>query len=194
MNAVTNIFGKELKEMILKRKGKVVLRPDSGYPPEVSLNILKSLWKSYGGKTNSSGYKVLDPHIGVIYGDGINRVSIERILFNVTTLGGFAPSNIIFGMGGALLQKVDRDTLKFAIKCSWAKIGDKEIDVYKDPITDPGKASKRGRLKLIDFDNGIKTTAEAHPYTDIMVTVFENGKLFNELTFDQIRKNAEVTK
>jgi nicotinamide phosphoribosyltransferase len=193
MNAVDNIFGKELKDKILKRSGKFVVRPDSGNPITVSLDILESLWKNFGG-TKKLGYKVLDPHVGVIYGDGIDIASIDRILFNCVDIGGFAPSNIVFGMGGALLQQLNRDTQKFAFKCSAARINGKWIDIYKDPVTDTGKTSKKGRQVLLKNEAGEYITSN-NPWStpnDVMQTVFENGVITKEYTFDEVRKNAEL--
>ena len=191
MNAVDNLFGKVLKDKILARKGKLVVRPDSGYPPQISVDVLRSLWNSFGGTVNDQGYKVLDPHVGVIYGDGIDIESIDRILFNVVDLNGFAPSNIVFGCGSALLQQVNRDTQQFAFKCSAAQINGKWVDIWKDPVTDAGKASKRGRQILLKEDAGYRTSN--NPWEspqDVMQVVFENGIIRKEYTFDEVRKNA----
>ena len=192
MNAVDNIFGKQLKDKILARKGKIVVRPDSGYPPQVAVDVLKSLWASFGGTVNDEGYKVLDPHVGMIYGDGIDIDSIDRILMNVVDLNGFAPSNIVFGMGGALLQQVNRDTQQFAFKCSAAQINDKWVDIWKEPVTDSGKISKKGRLTLLANDKGEYYTSNnvwTSP-SDVMQLVFENGEIKKEYTFDEVRANA----
>lgn len=192
MNAVDNIFGKQLKDKILARKGKLVVRPDSGYPPQIAVDVLESLWKNFGGTVNENGYKVLDQHVGVIYGDGIDIDSIDRILMNVVDLHGFAPSNIVFGMGGALLQQVNRDTEKFAFKCSAACINDKWVDIWKDPVTDTGKTSKPGRLVLLKDEKGEYSTSNnmwASPQ-DVMQVVFENGEIKKEYTFDEVRANA----
>jgi nicotinamide phosphoribosyltransferase len=113
--------------------------------------------------------KVLN-NVKVLQGDGVDLKQIERILKFVTN-SGYAPENIVFGSGGALLQKVNRDTYKFAMKASAVLTTEnKWEDIYKDPITDPGKRSKSGR-----FDN-IKTT------------VYHNGELINETDFERIRK------
>jgi nicotinamide phosphoribosyltransferase len=167
------------------------VRPDSGYPPQISVDVLKSLWNSFGGTVNAEGYKVLDPHVGVIYGDGIDIESIDRILFNVVDLNGFAPSNIVFGCGGALLQQVNRDTQQFAFKCSAAQINGKWVDIWKDPVTDTGKASKRGRQFLLK-EEGVYRTSN-NPWEspqDVMQVVFENGVIRKTYTFDEVRKNA----
>jgi nicotinamide phosphoribosyltransferase len=151
-HAVKEYFCKELKDLILSRKGTIVVRPDTGFPPEVSTEIINMLWDSYGGTINDNGYKVLDPHIKIIYGDGIDGEMISRILHDVVTIHKFAPSNIIFGSGGAILQKHNRDTLRFAIKCSAIKRNNQWIDVCK---TTEGKQSKAGRFDLpLVYENG----------------------------------------
>jgi nicotinamide phosphoribosyltransferase len=193
-NAVNNIFGKQLKEKILKRKGKIVLRPDSGYPPDIAREIIWSLWKNFGGTENAAGYKVLNPKVGVIYGDGIDIQMIGSILFKVVDMGEFAPSNIIFGMGGALLQQVNRDTHQFAFKCSAAKINDAWQEIYKQPKTDSTKDSKCGRLTLLKTKDGYETVNDRinspDSPDDQLVTVFENGYLLKPYTLQEVRDLA----
>jgi nicotinamide phosphoribosyltransferase len=156
----------------------------------VSVEVLQMLWNRFGGTTNAKGFKVLDPHVGMIYGDGINYQSIDTILAAVVEAG-FCVSNIVFGMGGALLQQVNRDTQQFAIKCCWAKVHGKGREVYKQPKTDSGKNSKRGRLKLVKTTFGtVMTTGEDQPGEDLLVPVFEDGELLHSYTFDEIRATA----
>ena len=190
-------YGKVLKEDILARDGKFVVRPDSGNPPAVAVWTLKSLWKNFGGTVNAKGFKVLNPKIGVIYGDGIDYKAIGEILAAIVGAG-FAVSNIIFGMGGALLQRLDRDTQKMAFKASWGKVDGVGRDVWKETKADPSKASKRGRLALV------RTASKSAPMAtvpesvggddDLLVTVFENGKIVKEYTFEEIRKIANFNK
>lgn len=189
-NAVDNIYGKKLKDKILSREGKLVIRPDSGDPATVAVETIRSLWDSFGGTINKKGFKVLNPKVGVIYGDGINFNSILKILCNVRK-NGFATSNIVFGMGGALLQQVNRDTFKFAIKCSAININDEWKPVFKQPKTDSGKNSKQGMLKLIKDGDEFKTVQIHEPGNDILVEVFRDGQLLNETTFDQIKERAK---
>ncbi len=197
-NACDNIFGKELKDKILKRGGKLVVRPDSGDPSQISIQVLQSLWNSFGGTVNEKGYKILNPKVGVIYGDGINYESINSILFRME-LAGFSTDNLVFGMGGALLQQVNRDTQKFAFKCSAAEINGKWVDVYKDPITDNGKRSKRGKLELIkDYDTGnyetvnVKDVEKKYGKSECLNTVFENGKIIQEYSFEEVRAMTNI--
>jgi nicotinamide phosphoribosyltransferase len=193
VEAVSNIIGVKLKEKILARKGKVVCRPDSGDPVKVSVEVLQILWNRFGGTTNpETGYKILDPHVGVIYGDGINYRSIGDILEAVVAAG-FCVSNIVFGMGGKLLQGVDRDTQKFAFKCSWAQVNGKGREVFKQPKTDSGKNSKKGLIKLArtEFNQLCTIPLTDTKYDDILVPVFENGEILRSWTLDEVRKLAD---
>jgi nicotinamide phosphoribosyltransferase len=137
-NACEKLWGEQLQNKILNREGTLVVRPDSGEPKEVVLKAVNILGEKLGYTTNAKGFKVLDPHIRVIQGDGVHYDSIGEILDNLKQHG-WSADNIAFGMGGALLQKLDRDTQKFAFKCSCACVDGKERDVFKDPITDNGK-------------------------------------------------------
>lgn len=175
---------------IKNRKGKVVLRPDSGYPPAISKWTLQTLWEYYGGTTNERGYKVLDPHVGIIYGDGIDYEMIDEILQTITSAG-FAPSNIVFGEGGGLLQKVDRDQQRMAFKASWGRVDGQDVEVFKETKTDVSKASKRGKLKLVKDVNQTFKTVKLHEIgDDELRTVFVDGKLMNTSTFAEVRERA----
>jgi len=193
-NAVRNIFGKQLKEHILNGKAPVFIRPDSGVPHVVALQTLQWLWEDFGGQKNEKGFKVLHPNVRVIYGDGIDLANIRLILETITDAG-FSSENLIFGMGGKLLQGVNRDTFKFAYKLSYAIINGEGEAVFKDPEGDHSKRSKAGILKLI-FENGQYQTVQAHERPDLkdeLEVVFKDGYLMKELTFEQIRQNAANT-
>jgi nicotinamide phosphoribosyltransferase len=191
-DAVDQLFGVELKDKILARDGKFVVRPDSGDPSTMSVAVLQRLWQRFGGTVNALGYKVLNPKIGMIYGDGIDYDSIGDILAAVSGAG-FSVDNIVFGMGGALLQKLDRDTHKFAFKASAVKVAGAWRDVYKDPITDLGKSSKRGRLKLVrDPWGSYETVSEDDLRPDELVTVFENGEILRDYNFEEVRARSEA--
>jgi nicotinamide phosphoribosyltransferase len=195
-NAVEKIWGEDLKEEVINSGSIITLRPDSGDPASVVLKVAMLLDSKFGHTLNSKGYKVLK-NVRIIQGDGINEDSIRDIL---TTLRGFmfSADNVVFGSGGALLQQLNRDTCKFAYKASWALIDGKEVDVYKDPITDPGKRSKRGRLMLYrDRTSGeIFTGLEGHDveqnHEPLLHTVFENGKVIKEWTFEEVRNQSNV--
>lgn len=195
-NAAEKIWGEELKVKVLARKGTLVIRPDSGNPPEVVVNLLTILGRKFGYETNEKGYKVLPPQVRIIQGDGINHISLKTILEALERTG-WSADNIAFGMGGGLLQQCNRDTLRFAFKCSSITVDGIERDVYKKPITDPGKNSKRGRLKLVRIEgaHGAVYTTEKEGDSnrkDLLSTVFEAGMRWNRQTFSDIRANAEV--
>lgn len=189
-NAIEKLWGGELKEEVINSGATIVIRPDSGEPVVVVEKCLQLLEKKFGCTVNNKGFKVLN-NVRIIQGDGVNEVSISAILA-MAMLNGFSASNIAFGMGGALLQQHNRDTSKFAMKCSSVTINDIEVDVFKDPVDDKGKQSKKGRLDLIKHKGTFSTIRLekgqiSSPFS-AMVTVFENGKLLNETTFDEIRK------
>jgi nicotinamide phosphoribosyltransferase len=188
MNAVDKIYGDELKDYILSRDFKLVVRPDSGDPVDVSNKVISTIYEKFGGRVNDMGYITLNPKIGVIYGDGINYDAIKRILDCVVIENKFAPSNIIFGMGGGLLQQLNRDTQRMAFKCSAININGKWIDVYKDPVTDTTKKSKRGRMRVVKVGGKYSTIPyDNEDEPNELVTVFCNGDITKEYTFDQIR-------
>ena len=192
-NAVENIWGGELKQKVIDSGATLVIRPDSGNPADVVLKTLWLLESKFGTTKNNKGFKVLN-YVRVIQGDGINESTIREIL-NSAVGAGFSADNIAFGMGGALLQQLDRDTNKFAMKASAAKINGKWIDVYKDPITDSGKKSKKGRLMLVkdDYNNLRTVTKEAvGDQVEMLETVFCNGTITKEYSLSEVRKNAEV--
>lgn len=179
-----------MRDDIVASGSKLVVRPDSGNPVDVSLQCLDILASYYGVTVNSKGYKVLN-NVGVLYGDGINHTSIGDIL-NALKERGYSAENMVFGQGGALLQSINRDTMKFAMKCSAARVKGEWIDVYKDPITDSGKRSKRGRLALVDVD-GVPTTVRIEDIAgrvNLLEPVFRNGELLRDASFDEIRKLA----
>ena len=191
-NAI-DMWGTELKDMVINGGGTLVIRPDSGDPAVVIPKLLNKLEKYFGATKNEKGYKVLN-NVRLIWGDGINELSINTILMVVMTMNGFSADNIAFGMGGALLQIVNRDTQKFAMKCSAAFIDGKWVDVFKDPVTDPEKKSKSGRFMLIKDNNGFQTIPynEQLAHNDLLKTRYINGVSKNETNFQQIRLNSEA--
>jgi nicotinamide phosphoribosyltransferase len=184
-NAVENLWGGTLKDEVVNSGAVLVVRPDSGNPPEVVLKTAQLLDSKFGSTYNTKGYKVLN-HVRIIQGDGINEESIRQIL-SILEQNGFSATNIAFGMGGALLQQVNRDTQKFAMKCSSAVINNKQVDVYKDPKTDHGKKSKKGRLDLVLLQNKFETVAGDNNFGSVLKTVFENGKITEKYTLSNIR-------
>ena len=195
-NACENIWGGSLREKVIQSGATLVIRPDSGDPESVVRNVLNILDNKFGSKVNSKGFKVLN-YVRVIQGDGVNINSIGQILRGVEE-DGFSVENIAFGMGGALLQHHNRDTQKFAMKCSSITVDGKDVDVYKQPVTDSVKVSKKGRLDLIRVNGShgfayetVKLNSdEMYHSNTVMRIVFENGKILVEDTLDQIRYRA----
>ena len=203
-SAVRNIWIKAgLIDQVKQIGSTVVIRPDSGDPTIVPVDIIEILCNEYGHTVNSKGYKVLPPEVRVIQGDGITIETIPVILENMKQRG-LSASNIAFGMGGGLLQKVDRDTFGFAQKACFAVIDGKAVDVRKNPATDSSKRSKFGHLTLVRKGNEYKTvdmrslTHEGKTedgFSDVMETVYHSGfgKLTTKMyTFDEVRKNAAL--
>ena len=191
--AVEKIWGEQLKQEVIDSGATVVIRPDSGEPVEVVSRVANLLSEKFGFEINSKGYKVLK-NVRIIQGDGVNQDSIKAILERLKSEK-FSASNIAFGIGGSLLQKVNRDTLKFAYKCSAIIVDGKLREVYKQPITDAGKNSKRGRLDLV-LKNGkyetvkLETAETLKTENSVLQTVFENGELLIDDNLDEIRKRA----
>lgn len=190
------------KDRILARDGVFVVRPDSvtlahPQPGDLVVDILNTLWAAYGGTETRKGFRVLDPHVRVLWGDGIDESGIEKII-NRALLSGYSPENLVFGMGGGLLQKLNRDTQRFAFKSSAQRRDGVWHDVFKRPL-DSSKASKRGRLRLErDTLGRLETVAEDAPVhdhvaeSDVLRTVFEDGFVTSRTTFDEIRARAAV--
>lgn len=195
-NFVDNIIGKKFKNKILERDGVFVVRPDSITPahdtPELLMKyVLNSLWCNFDGTVNSKGYKVLNPKIKVIWGDGIDYEGIQKIL-KVAKLERFSSENMVFGMGGGLLQKINRDTQRFAFKCSAQKRNGEWIDIFKNP-KDVSKISKKGRLRLIKNEDNLYETVNDEVITqskNLLETVFLNGEITKRYTLDEVRTNS----
>jgi nicotinamide phosphoribosyltransferase len=193
-NAV-NVYCTDLKQDILNRNGKFVVRPDSPrFKGDTCADqvywIADKLWTAFGGSVNSKGYRVLNPKVGIIYGDGIGPDDIAETL-ELLERYKFSSENCVFGMGGGLLQRnLDRDTQRSAFKCSSQLRDGVYHDIYKEP-SDKSKSSKRGKLSLVRDEHGeLHTVPQTFDGTDLLRTVYENGNLVNEVTFDEIRKNA----
>lgn len=196
-NAVESYWGGALREEIINSGAVLVVRPDSGKPAEIVLRCVRKLDKAFGSTINSKGYKVLHPSVRVIQGDGINQTTIQEILFGLK-MAGYSADNVAFGMGGALLQILNRDTLQFAMKASAMEIEGKWEDVFKKPATDPGKWSKPGRVTLYRDDDGKYFSDRQHVLGvhDKLYTVYEKVKgepkyrLPTLWTFDEVREQA----
>lgn len=242
-----------LKDKIMSRDGKVVIRPDSGDPCDIicGLNsndeytwsngklmsaydadgmgklyeplknqdyaeqrykgVIELLWDTFGGTVNSKGYKVLDPHIGCIYGDAITLERAEEICRRLEAKG-FASSNIVFGVGSYTYNMNTRDTFGFALKATYGVVNGKELLLYKDPITDDGtKKSARGMVSVfrderfdeIMFRDNLYqkdredsyAMASAHSddseHYEMLLPVFEDGKILKEYSLQEIRQKID---
>jgi nicotinamide phosphoribosyltransferase len=151
----------------------------------------------FGSTINSKGYKELNPKIGVIYGDGMYYARFCSILDKMKEMG-FATTNLVVGIGGLLLQQHNRDDMGFAIKATFATINGVDVELFKDPITDPGKRSHKGLMKLAlaEQPDGsqvyvtIDQCSEALEKTGELTTVFKDGKVVKEYTLEEIRKRS----
>lgn len=217
----------KLKEIILARDGKLVIRPDSGDPVDILCGevietteysdekrdfitidtsdidrslpkykgVIELLWDIFGGTTSSTGYKVLDSHIGTIYGDSINYDRAQKI-FERLDAKGFASTNVVLGVGSYSLAFVTRDTHGSAQKATYIEIlqGDKPvgIEIFKDPITDGGvKKSAKGLLQVYEEDGVIKLKDQCtweEEGKGLLQVIFEDGKFYNETTLTRIRE------
>lgn len=190
-NAIDNLWGGELREAVLQNGGTLVIRPDSGDPVKVVREALERLAVRFGTRTNPKGYKVLPDCVRLIQGDGINPVSLQAILDAVMDAG-FSIDNLAFGMGGGLLQQVDRDTLGWAMKASAAQVDGVWRDVYKDPITSRAKRSKKGRLAVVADGASYQTIRldELAGRPNLLRPVFRNGQLLAQDDLLSIRQRV----
>ncbi len=202
-NAI-KIIGTKLKQKILDNGCTIVVRPDSGKPSEIVLYTVQELEKYFGTTYNNKGYKVLHDSVRVIQGDGITLQSIKQILSTLKEFG-YSADNVTFGSGGYLLQQLNRDTQRFAMKASSVVVNHERRDICKTPKTDMTKKSKSGRLMYVAnisivngepmFSNRSVNTITAdqfdrHLHVDLMKTVYKNGEVVKEYDFDQVRINV----
>ncbi|XP_065129549.1 nicotinamide phosphoribosyltransferase [Paramisgurnus dabryanus] len=198
-NACEKIWGEDLRSLIEMRSADapLVVRPDSGNPLDTVLKVLEILGKKFLPTENSKGYKVLPPYIRVIQGDGVDINTLQEIVEGMKQHR-WSIENIAFGSGGALLQKLTRDLLNCSFKCSYVVTNGLGVNVFKDPVADPNKRSKKGRLSLHRTPNGDFVTLEEgkgdlEEYgEDLLHTVFRNGEIIKTYTFDEVRDNAKL--
>lgn len=208
----------ELKDEIMERDGKIVIRPDSGDPAQIicgdqvyteyennnpmykvaceRAGVVQLLWDVFGGTTNDQGYKVLDPHIGVIYGDSI---TIERAndICNRLHEKKFASTNVVLGIGSFTYQYNTRDTFGFAMKATYVEVDGEGREIFKDPITDDGtKKSAKGLISVFLDDNmeyfmqdqcnwDAEDSGELKP-------IYTNGSFEMRTTLNQIREQLNL--
>jgi nicotinamide phosphoribosyltransferase len=192
-HAVSNIWGGSLKEKVLERQGTLVVRPDSGDPVETPVRTVRKLWEAFGGTVNSKGFRVLNSCVRVIQGDGMNIHSIATLVERIIAEG-FAIDNIAFGMGGGLLQQVNRDTLRFAMKANAMQTdAGKWIDVSKSPATDPSKGSKAGRQAVVQHNGEWQVKRQDDLLAgeaNQLVPVWHNGELLVRTSLEEVRTRS----
>ncbi len=190
--ACEKLWGEMLREQVLQRNGVLVVRPDSGNPKETVLKVMDILGAKFGYEINPKGFRVLNSKVRVIQGDGVNYWTIQDTL-TAMSRAGWSADNITFGMGGALLQQLNRDTQKFAFKTSAITINGEDREVFKDPVEGHDKMSKRGRLAL-HRKNGKWTTVplsrDREDPADLLRTVFKDGQPISPQKVSEIREIA----
>lgn len=197
----------KFKDAILQRKNaKVSIRPDSGLPEDILCGdvngeneaerkgLVEVLWDIFGGSINEAGYKKIDEHIGIVYGDSITiercQLICERLLEK-----GFAIDNVVFGIGSYTYNMISRDTLGHALKATYCEISGQSIPVFKNPKTDKDamKKSQKGKVAVIEEEgklvciDGLTTLTEKEIQNNLLQTVFYNGKLVKECSLHEIR-------
>lgn len=211
---VVTEFVPRLKDDILARDGRLVIRPDSGDPVHIicgynaedfdnfeedaSMNaterkgVYELLWDVFGGTINEKGYKVLDPHIGVIYGDSIT-LDRQKEIYRRLEEKGFAATNLVLGIGSYTYQYRTRDSLGFAMKATWCQVNGEPREIFKSPKTDSGmKKSLKGLIRVDKDENGIyyatDCVSKEGEQEGCLEVIFENGKLIKEVSFKEIRE------
>lgn len=210
-NVLTNVIP-FLKPQIMKRDGKLVIRPDSGDPvkvlcgdpwaknPAAQKGVIQLLWETFGGSLTSMGYKQLDPHVGAIYGDAITYERAQEICDKLEA-SGFASTNVVFGIGSFNYQYVTRDTYGFAMKATWAKINGEGVDLFKKPATDDGvKNSAKGRLAVLRTHGDVgklycaEQATEQEQKDSLLEPVYRDGILYRTQTLDDIRQRLAIAR
>lgn len=201
-------FLPELKDEILARDGKVVIRPDSGDPfkiicgdadapdgtPERKGSI-QLLWEVFGGTVNEKGFKELDPHIGLIYGDSITPELAKNVTSELMSQG-FASTNVVFGIGSFTYQMVTRDTHGLAMKATYGRVRGEGREIFKEPKTDAGKRSLKGLFKAVRDQDGLLTVVDGVQETEAFsgyTLRFTDGIMLNETTLDSVRERLEAS-
>lgn len=192
-HAVDELFGQQLKATIEDCGGRVVVRPDSGHPADIVPEVISRLMARFGARTNAKGYKVLPDCIRIIQGDGVTLESLPEILEAIKQRG-LSTENAAFGMGGGLLQKLDRDTCQWAMKTCEVVTAGQRLDVFKQPSTDPTKRSKPGRQAVAEIDGRLQAIREDQlsQQDNRLRPVWRNGQLLIDESFDQIRQRAQA--
>lgn len=216
-NLIDNLLP-QCREEIMEHNGKLIIRPDSGDIVDIAVKTVEHLYNLFPGKKNSKGYKTLDPHIGVVYGDGVTLERAERIYDRLTDKG-FAANVIAFGAGSfsfnaieedGVLKPFTRDTFSIAVKATYGEINGKPIHIFKDPKTDTDhfKKSQKG-MCIVYYDHNMHDFAyqddlERYPIEEslklssgksenLLKPVFKNGKMLREYTLQEIRERIHFS-
>ncbi len=201
-------FLPELKSKILARNGKVVIRPDSGDPVKIIIGdkdatpgspefkgAIECMWETFGGTITDKGFKLLDSHIGLIYGDSITLQRQKDILEGLKAKG-FASFNVVLGIGSYTYEYVTRDTYGFAMKATYGEVSGEPRNIFKDPKTDDGtKRSAKGLMQVTEVNGELKMKDQCtweEEKQGLLKTVFENGKIMNEQSLSDIRNRINV--
>ncbi len=201
-------FLPELKSKILARNGKVVIRPDSGDPVKIIIGdkdaapgspefkgAIECMWETFGGTITDKGFKLLDSHIGLIYGDSITLQRQKDILEGLKEKG-FASFNVVLGIGSYTYEYVTRDTYGFAMKATYGEVNGEGRNIFKDPKTDDGtKRSAKGLMAVHEVNGELKMKDQCtweEEKQGLLQTVFENGKVLNEQSLSEIRNRINI--
>lgn len=205
---VLTVIVPNLKDQILARDGKLVIRPDSGDPVKIICGdpdavpgtpahkgVIELLWDVFGGTETDKGYKVLDSHIGAIYGDSITIERLDQILYGLKQKG-FASANMVFGVGSFTYQYTTRDTYGFAMKSTWVQIAGVGREIFKNPVTDDGlKKSAKGRIAVINDSTTDRPhyvaldQQDSENENDCLKTVWKDGEFIVIRSLDEVRAN-----
>jgi nicotinamide phosphoribosyltransferase len=201
-NMIDNILP-TCKEEIMNHNGKLLVRPDSGDIVEISVLSVLRLWEHFGGTVNEKGYKVLDPHIGIIYGDGCTLANVEKIWQELERYG-FAANNILFGVGAFCfhgffednrLIVLTRDTFGIAMKATYGEVGPTCFPIYKDPKTDTAnlKKSHKGCIAVTGTSGNYEVTdgfiGPVNEDDTALKTVFIDGSLVKDIFYQEVQNN-----
>jgi nicotinamide phosphoribosyltransferase len=190
----------------MARNGKLVIRPDSGIPEDILCGdstapegtpqhkgVIQLLWEVFGGTVNTRGFRVLDSHVGAIYGDAITITTAEKIM-NRLKAKGFATTNVVLGIGSYTYQLVTRDTYGMAMKATWVRVDNEPRDIFKSPVTDTGlKKSATGRLAVTRQNGALTLIERATPEQEassLLELVFKDGYLHRVQNLDHIRRTV----
>lgn len=203
-NLIDNLLP-QCRNEIMNHNGKILIRPDSGDIVEIAVATVEHLYKLFPGETNSKGYKTLDPHVGVVYGDGVTQNRAATI-YQTLMDRGYAANCIIFGAGSFSFNCIEedgklfpltRDTFSVAIKSTYGVVNGKEIFIFKDPKTDKSKGngfkkSQRGLCYVYEEDGELKYKDEfivsTIPESNLLQPVFKDGQMLKEYTLNEIRQ------